>query len=100
MCTLLFVVRSAWEKPLVKIVQPLFVAGVIALLGACAPTQTAQQAPPPPPPVMAPAPMAAPAPPPVEPYVAPAPRHRYAHRHVNRHYVRHHRHHRVKKPAK
>jgi hypothetical protein len=69
----------------VKIVQPLFAAGLIALVAACAPVRTAEQAPPPPPPPsMAPPPPVAamPTPAPEVPYVEPAPRwHRYAHRH-------------------
>jgi hypothetical protein len=99
MCTLFFVCRSAWERSVVKIVQPLLIACAVAVLGACAPTQTAQQVPPPPPAPVAPPPMAAvPAPAPEVPYVAPAPRKRYVHRH--RHVVvRHVRHHRRHKKA-
>jgi hypothetical protein len=74
----------------VKIAQPLFVACVVALLAACAPTQTVQAPPPPPPPP--PVAMAAPAP--EVPYVAPAPRWRHharcwRHCHVVRHHHRH-----------
>jgi hypothetical protein len=87
----------------VKIAQPLFILGLIGILGACAPIHTAEAPPPPPPPQIAPAPppvATAPAPAAEVPYVEPAPRwHRYAHRHrawcrcgpVRHHHWRHHR---------
>jgi hypothetical protein len=53
----------------VRLVKPLLVVGLVALLGACAKTQTAEVAPPPPP--VAPPPIVAPAPVPEVPYVAP-----------------------------
>ena len=92
---------SAWERTVLKLAQPLFIAGLVTLVAACAPTHTVQQAPPPPPPPLAtappPPPMVAPAPPPEMAYAEPAPR-----RYVRRHHrkwcrcapVRHHRRHR------
>jgi len=96
MCALLLLARSAWERSVVKLAQPLFVACVMGLLAACAPSHRAEVAPPPPPLPMAPPPLAAPAPLPA-PEIAPPVRERTVvrkHRRVVRE-TRHHR--RVKK---